>query len=680
MKMANWIKWVLAACLCVSIFPGGSARYKMRRPPPPPQVYKKNWPIAQRISMGNTIHIGGGFSQKRPTYKPTNYRIRRPPVFNVLPTAWKTQAILGPMNNLAVLPLRPPVKEFHSMNKVPEYSPEYSPEYRPEAAVMPATHRTHVDEDKGPIHTIPAPNLGPADKPYNLGANSQENNPVESIRNYPADLSYNSNPQGNHVSNFAFGTIGTSAPSPQRTVTSPTSTQHHYEVTESNEVGFKDYRTVQPTYFTPEFDVTRLSTVVSPDLQTNEVFLNHPPGSNSGVIGTNLQFDHGQLGNPMQTNLHSSLHVGFPGTASQAPSAVGHQIPDLHVGHPAPAGPPLSATQLYDLLNSFPQQLTEQYTTGQQPQLQQHLLQQQLGQLFQPTGVTSFSQPQMHSFNYDEQANKQQQQQQQQQQQILVGQDYASGRVTADYNLEPQTNENLRSSNILPLHEEVSYPADAADQSENNIEYEESSNQQGQSTYFTKVGKDGSIATQFYTTLPSREAAEKLAALAAAGNVNSHLIGQLRKHQESQQNEGPMPPNHKDEEYRVIETSDQDPAQYNQQQEEYVDRQNYHRQQLQQQQQEMNDRYQQQQRQEQRQQDEQKNPLRIMVPELEEYSEDLEQQPSGGNTNAAEEYEYEEESAETTEVSPTSASGAKSTYKQKSITEYGTRLSSKTGK
>lgn len=59
------------------------------------------------------------------------------------------------------------------------------------------------------------------------------------------------------------------------------------------------------------------------------------------------------LVNPMQTNLHSSLHVGFPGTAGQTPYIINQQIPDLHVGHPAPAGPPLSATQLYDLLNSM---------------------------------------------------------------------------------------------------------------------------------------------------------------------------------------------------------------------------------------------------------------------------------------------------------------------------------------
>lgn len=95
------------------------------------------------------------------------HRIRRPPVFNVAPpNGWKTHQIsaMGILNNHATLPQRPPVKEFHSLSKVHEYSPEY----RPEAVIIPPSHRGGIDDDKGPIHTIPAPNLSPADKPYNL--------------------------------------------------------------------------------------------------------------------------------------------------------------------------------------------------------------------------------------------------------------------------------------------------------------------------------------------------------------------------------------------------------------------------------------------------------------------------------------------------------------------------------
>ena len=274
-------------------------------------------------------------------------------------------------------------------------------------------------------------------------------------------------------------------------MTTPTPTQNQYEVTETNDINIKDYHTIPPTYFTSEFDSTRLSTAVNPELQVNEVYLNHVPASNTGLIGSNI-INFGQSNLPMQTNLQSSLAVGFPGTASQAASVEGQQLPDLHVGHPAPAGPPLSATQLYDLLNTFPQQLTEQYTTGQQPQLQQHILQQQLGQFFQTdaNGLSRFSQPQMHSFNYDEQDNKKQHQrpqQQQQQQQILIGQDYGSGRVTADYNLEPEI------SGAQDFANNVNYPAEITDQQENNIEYEQTSNQRGQSTYYNQVRLNSGI-------------------------------------------------------------------------------------------------------------------------------------------------------------------------------------------
>lgn len=115
-------------------------------------------------------------------------RIRRPPIFNVPSTIWKNQIpIRTSLNNHAVLPQRPPVKEFHTVNKMPEYSPEY----RPEAAVLPPTHTGGVDDDKGPIHTIPAPNLSPMDKPFNNEVNIEENS-----RQQTTDATYKINPHG----------------------------------------------------------------------------------------------------------------------------------------------------------------------------------------------------------------------------------------------------------------------------------------------------------------------------------------------------------------------------------------------------------------------------------------------------------------------------------------------------
>lgn len=158
--------------------------------------------------------------------------------------------------------------------------------------------------------------------------------------------------------------ISNSLPSQTTATSSSASLQHQYEVTESNADAAgtlpKEHRTVQQavTLQPQNLDLTNLySTAINP--HANELFVNHPINANTGVAGSNVQF-----GQPMQTNLHSSLHVGFPATAIQTPYTIVQQIPDLHVGQSSPAGPPLSATQLYELLNNIPHKLTEQYTPG----------------------------------------------------------------------------------------------------------------------------------------------------------------------------------------------------------------------------------------------------------------------------------------------------------------------------
>lgn len=167
---------------------------------------------------------------------------------------------------------------------------------------------------------------------------------------------------------FGLATVSGSLSS-QGTVTSSIPPQHQYEVTESNDVTPKQQQTIQSAIFQPQdLDTTKLYSIIinNPQPQSKELFANHPMNSlsDTSVLDSNVQF--GQSNMPMQTNLHSSLHVGFPSTAiPQIPYAIAQKIPaDLHVGHPAPAGPPLSVPQLYNLLNNFPPKLAERYTTG----------------------------------------------------------------------------------------------------------------------------------------------------------------------------------------------------------------------------------------------------------------------------------------------------------------------------
>ncbi|XP_072761036.1 uncharacterized protein [Anoplolepis gracilipes] len=530
MKTASWICWLLAMCVCIS-----EAKNKIRRPSSPPYaptlILKKSRPISHRISMGNTIHIGAPSRQRIP-YKHTNYRIRRPTMYNVLSNNWKNQVPIRafPLNNHAILPQRSTphtTKDFYSINKLQEYSSQY----KPELTILPPTDRRDIDNDKGPIHTIPAPNLSPADKPYNSPIDSEKSadyNPYSNDLNIMNDYRTTivQNPM---TTTFGLAAINSSLPV-QRIATDSSPSQHQYEVTESNDVALNEYHTIQPetTHRHQDLDITRLySIIINNPHQSNELFENHVVNSNAG---SNIQF--GQSNMPMQTNLHSSLHVGFPSTAS--PYTVTQQIPaNFYIDHPVSAESPLSAMQLYDLLNNFPHKLAEQYTSDQR-----HILQQQLGQILQPDVITSFSQPQMHSFNYDEQAN------QLQQQQILSNHDYASESVTADYNLDSESSSiDTRKQNNVHVNEEFTYSINGIEQSENNIDNEETTYRVNP-TYFDKVA-DSAISTNFYTTLPNREAAEKLAALAAAGHVNSRLIGQLQKQQKTDTPKNPMPLNHK---------------------------------------------------------------------------------------------------------------------------------------
>lgn len=155
----------------------------------------------------------------------------------------------------------------------------------------------------------------------------------------------------------------------------------------------------------------------------------------------------------------------------------------------------------------------------------------------------------MHSFNYDEQTN---QLQHRQHQQILPDQDYASESVTADYNLDSVSSVDIRKENAHS-DEELTYPIRRAEQSENDIENEEMIHRRNPTMYFDKVANDNAMSSRFYTTLPNRETAEKLAALAAAGNVNSRLIGQLRKQQrKDMRKDEAMPLNHKNDDGDII--------------------------------------------------------------------------------------------------------------------------------
>lgn len=264
----------------------------------------------------------------------------------------------------------------------------------------------------------------------------------------------------------------------------------------------------------------------------------------------------------------------------------------------------------------------------------------------------------MQSFNYDEQAN-----QLQQQQQISLDQDYALESVTADYNLDPAKSPVdviRKQNNDVRTKERFTYPADGTEQSENNIEYDETNRKRSSTMYFNKENDDGAIPTKFYTTLPNRETAEKLAALAAAGNVNSHLIDQLRRQQqENMQNADSMPSNHKNDDGANQQRTDGDQLQYN-------EHKPYHK----------NQQYEQ--KQSYKVQNGEKLPLQITVTDEDDYISN-DQQDNTKRDNLEMEYEYENEDGEIEDSQSSSSFNGKITsHDDDSNIEFGNRLRSKT--
>lgn len=121
-------------------------------------------------------------------------------MYNVLSNNWHNQIPIRafPLNNHAVLPQRgTPTKDFYSINKIQEYSSQY----KPELTVLAPTHREDIDDDRGPIHTIPAPNLSPADKPHNSPTDSEK---IAHYRPYLNDLNYHTTVQSKQLISLLY--------------------------------------------------------------------------------------------------------------------------------------------------------------------------------------------------------------------------------------------------------------------------------------------------------------------------------------------------------------------------------------------------------------------------------------------------------------------------------------------
>lgn len=419
-------------------------------------------------------------SYKQPVIVPRPPRFPAPVIF---PSAiWKTPANV----------YRPPIdkpffqqttisKPYEFVNDVPALS----------APAIPNTIK-QVGE-KGPIHTIPAPNLSPADRPAFI----KEEIPHKAAYNFKEqEISVNS------IQNFPLANIPQALPLiqqlPQQHVAA-----HQYQVNEYQEQQLPNERPAQfagpQTYYAPD-----------PDPKLN---LNNFNADLAGLASNTNLFPQGgaTLGTPQPAILAAQHNIVSP--------------PGL-----------LSYQELQQILNSIPQQhLVDSYGTPlvQQPQLQQHFMQQAnlpvQQTLFQPEVLNQIQdvpesiknnfKPQFHTFNYDEQSR-----------QNAVPSEFAQSRVTGDYQIEQETSENNPTISVQSPNEALAqtqyvqqYFANNDDNVNENVVEDETDKEA--TRILSQLASNGDVSpNMFYTSLPNRETAETLASLQAAGNVNSNLM------------------------------------------------------------------------------------------------------------------------------------------------------------
>ncbi|XP_050294001.1 uncharacterized protein LOC126734423 isoform X2 [Anthonomus grandis grandis] len=456
-----------------------------RLPPPPTHQFGKKWGKPLQKPMPHFIH-----SKPRPMFQQQQPMRGNRPVPNkpqIIPGFngyMQNQMVSGPkypqFSLAAQKPPQLPPKEFYKKppsnklhqaqqfvqfpieNQVPSkvIHKQEKPMFHSSPSIPAAIeHDYHVQTnnipmtvntikqvgEKGPIHTIPAPNLTPADKPSNLEYRKPHYQHQQEVRFQPEN--------------------------------------HHYQVSEATD------QAPQPAHR----DQINAQT--------------HYNNQNTAQAYQNLQttyFAQNNLGVTMQETGNHGINIGFV-----------HQSPLEQRGEDMV----FSNSQNYQVVNAH-------FSTGQpnSQNLHTQAIQSSYEQQ-QPQGLNQFVksdnayvnqyqekhddnnknvEPEYHSFNYDEQAHQAQ---------------AKLGLVTAGYSLgsvEKTGNGqgiNSRSSSVDPLTQSQIIQSYFDTRSENNVEPD------------AKPSGSGSEKEEpFYSSLPNKEAADRLAKLQAAGKVNSSLM------------------------------------------------------------------------------------------------------------------------------------------------------------
>ncbi|XP_018569394.1 probable basic-leucine zipper transcription factor Q [Anoplophora glabripennis] len=507
-------------------------RHKMRGPPhpsriPPSKQFAKKW-------YQQTQHPPRGPIRSRPipVHMPPSHKVpigvpQAPPRAVSLPVRnfWKnTQA-----NNIKLPQEKPyiPPQEKPFLAAPSITSQEL--DYHIQTNNIPTTHTNPIKQvgEKGPIHTIPAPNLSLRDKPI----------VVEEVK-------YQHKPTYQHLEQ-----------------------KHQYQVTEQPEPPTKSklyrgqHQLIQQQQILPQHlyqqqlqqqQQIQQSLQQQQQQQMQQSLQQQIQQSLQQQKQKQLQQEQFLHSLQKQVEIHPQqvYYTTDPVNLPQTLNLPAQKNPqgDIYIGsQPNPelykligaAYPQQPQVKIEETQQSFYQPQKAQQVPNYQALLSQQLFQadqQNFEQHLRPADQKNFAQhlrpadntnvaldkvgfePEFHSFNYDEQAH--------QKSQKGLSKEQLSSLVTAAYSLDSNVPSMESRNSIDPLAQAQliqNYFNTRSDVEENDVEPDAKPSAVEKTEPEEKI-KEDLMSSSYFSSLPNKEAAERLAHLQAAGKVNSNLM------------------------------------------------------------------------------------------------------------------------------------------------------------
>ncbi|XP_049782599.1 uncharacterized protein LOC126184268 [Schistocerca cancellata] len=372
----------------------------------------------------------------------------------------------------------------------------------PPAPQRPPVVTTSSDDDKGPIHTIPAPNLS-LDKPHRLPAatvygKAPEHSLPPLKPTFPSVFHSGLHLPTSH-SHFGATTVSVQ-PSHGYEVHEPTNDQAGYNVE-----GL-------PTYFAPDPDPSLPSPKVPAALEPHNVPTNNVPLPE--LLGTAYNNHEPDVQNALTSQDLFQLLNGIAPQGQQQPLVDSYGVP---IGQQPQLvyQTALPQQQGVDALSSF-------HTTPDNGLLLQ-------GDLQSPFHTYNYPH-QFHTVdsNADHFANSQSYYSEQEASDsiprvtVLRKTPESHGKPLDEHSSNGAQDDSLSEQDSA----ETSYYSGKVESVPARTDDSETRTGNGTPSFYSQIGSGGSgvVSTSFYTTLPSKEVADSLASLQAAGSLNTNTV------------------------------------------------------------------------------------------------------------------------------------------------------------